>query len=252
MNISQGPSSSSRGGAGDRARVPDEAALSDRVLDARLPEMAVDAECWSRPPRWAMRPSSCGASKARWISTKRPELTGTRAGQTLKDLARARPDSLGSRRLGAHARGRSQSTGGAAGRRQALHRSRGTAQCALRPCLPRQSSARRSTRGDVTLRIIDGLRTLGDHAKGSGVTVILESHGDFTDSPSLLDIFTGAAIRTSRCSGTRITRPCSARKRRPTTLQAPRLATCATRTSRIHARKAPAFATSSPAPARCR
>jgi len=48
-------------------------------------------------------------------------------------------------------------------------------------------------RADVTLRIVDGLRTLGDHAKGSGVTVILESHGDFTDSPSLLAIFKGAA-----------------------------------------------------------
>ena len=37
----------------------------------------------------------------------------------------------------------------------------------------------------VTARVIDGLRTLGEHAKGSGVAVIIESHGDFTDSPSL-------------------------------------------------------------------
>jgi len=42
---------------------------------------------------------------------------------------------------------------------------------------------------DRTLdRIAAGLRTLGDHAKGSGVTVVLETHGDFTDSPTIVDI----------------------------------------------------------------
>jgi len=43
-------------------------------------------------------------------------------------------------------------------------------------------------------RIVDGLRLLGDHAKGSGVGVIIESHGDFTDSPSLLKLLNGAAM----------------------------------------------------------
>lgn len=43
-------------------------------------------------------------------------------------------------------------------------------------------------------RIIAGLRELGDHAKGSGVTVLLESHGDFTDSPTLLEILRGAGM----------------------------------------------------------
>jgi sugar phosphate isomerase/epimerase len=37
-------------------------------------------------------------------------------------------------------------------------------------------------------RIADALRGLATYAKGSGVTVIVESHGDFTDSPSLLDL----------------------------------------------------------------
>ena len=37
-------------------------------------------------------------------------------------------------------------------------------------------------------RIADALRSLAAYAKGSGVTVIVESHGDFTDSPSLLDL----------------------------------------------------------------
>ncbi|AHG93156.1 Xylose isomerase domain-containing protein TIM barrel (plasmid) [Gemmatirosa kalamazoonensis] len=42
---------------------------------------------------------------------------------------------------------------------------------------------------DRTLdRVAAGLRTLGDHAKGSGVTVVLETHGDFTDSPTIVDI----------------------------------------------------------------
>lgn len=34
-------------------------------------------------------------------------------------------------------------------------------------------------------RVIAGLRELGGHAKGSGVTVLLESHGDFNDSNTL-------------------------------------------------------------------
>ena len=50
------------------------------------------------------------------------------------------------------------------------------------------------TRQAVTARVIDGLRTLGDHAKGSGVAVIIESHGDFTDSASLAEILKGAAM----------------------------------------------------------
>ncbi len=33
-----------------------------------------------------------------------------------------------------------------------------------------------------------GLRALGAHARGSGVTVLLESHGDFVDSPTLLAV----------------------------------------------------------------
>ena len=46
----------------------------------------------------------------------------------------------------------------------------------------------------VVTRVIDGLRTLGEHARGSGVAVIIESHGDFTDSPTLLQLLNGAAM----------------------------------------------------------
>jgi sugar phosphate isomerase/epimerase len=41
-------------------------------------------------------------------------------------------------------------------------------------------------------RIITGLRELGDHAKGSDVTIIVESHGEFVTSPPLLEIIRGA------------------------------------------------------------
>ena len=46
----------------------------------------------------------------------------------------------------------------------------------------------------VVKRVIDGLRTLGEHAKASGVSVIIESHGDFTDSPTLLQLLNGAGM----------------------------------------------------------
>jgi sugar phosphate isomerase/epimerase len=41
-------------------------------------------------------------------------------------------------------------------------------------------------------RIIAGLRELGDHAKGSGVTIIVESHGEFVTAAPLLEIIRGA------------------------------------------------------------
>jgi sugar phosphate isomerase/epimerase len=41
-------------------------------------------------------------------------------------------------------------------------------------------------------RIAAGLRTLGEHAKGSGVGVLIESHGDFMKSPDLLELLTAA------------------------------------------------------------
>ena len=46
----------------------------------------------------------------------------------------------------------------------------------------------------VVKRVVDGLRTLGEHGRGSGVAVIIESHGDFTDSPTLLQLMNGAGM----------------------------------------------------------
>jgi sugar phosphate isomerase/epimerase len=40
-------------------------------------------------------------------------------------------------------------------------------------------------RSATIARIAEGLRALAAHARGSDVTVLIESHGDFTDSPSL-------------------------------------------------------------------
>src|SRR5436190_23405952 len=43
-------------------------------------------------------------------------------------------------------------------------------------------------RADMLAHIAGGLRTLGDYARGKNVTVVIESHGDFTDSPALLEL----------------------------------------------------------------
>src|SRR5213592_2434802 len=43
-------------------------------------------------------------------------------------------------------------------------------------------------RADMLAHIARGLRELGDYARPKGVTVLIESHGDFTDSPSLLEL----------------------------------------------------------------
>src|SRR2546427_8742568 len=43
-------------------------------------------------------------------------------------------------------------------------------------------------RADMLAHIARGLRELGDYAGPKGGTVLIESHGDFTDSPSLLEL----------------------------------------------------------------
>lgn len=53
------------------------------------------------------------------------------------------------------------------------------------------------TMESATGRIIDGFRALHDHAKGSGVTLLIESHDEFTTSQSLLGILKGASLSTA-------------------------------------------------------
>ncbi len=43
-------------------------------------------------------------------------------------------------------------------------------------------------------RIIAGLKELGTHARGSGVQVLMETHGDFPDSATVLQIMEGAGM----------------------------------------------------------
>lgn len=45
-------------------------------------------------------------------------------------------------------------------------------------------------------RVVEGLRTLGEHAKGSGVSVLIESHGDFARSADLKTILTAVNLPT--------------------------------------------------------
>jgi len=47
-------------------------------------------------------------------------------------------------------------------------------------------------REQVLDRVASGLHELGTYAGARGVTVMIESHGDFTDSPTLSEIFTRA------------------------------------------------------------
>ncbi len=53
------------------------------------------------------------------------------------------------------------------------------------------------TRQATIERIIDGMRRLGEHASSSGVAVIIESHGDFADSASLLQILEASQMPTT-------------------------------------------------------
>lgn len=47
-------------------------------------------------------------------------------------------------------------------------------------------------REEVIARVTDGLHQLGEYAGPRGVTVIIESHGDFVDSPTLKEVLTRA------------------------------------------------------------
>src|SRR2546428_3907839 len=50
-------------------------------------------------------------------------------------------------------------------------------------------------RDAMLAHIAGALHELGDYAKGKGVEVIIESHGDFTDSPALLELLQRGRVR---------------------------------------------------------
>ena len=127
--------------------------------------------------------------------TKRPEFIGTQIGQSLKDLAAL---NLKISDLGASAR---MHEADPKVRAAQLDEGRRFIDLANRLGVPYvrvfgDKVPAGETRASAIARVIEGLRTLGEHAKGSGVSAIIESHGDFTDSPSLLEILKGAAMPT--------------------------------------------------------
>jgi len=125
--------------------------------------------------------------------TKRPEFSGTRLADSLKDL-----DAAGLRvsDLGASAR---MHEADPAVRAAQLDEGKRFVDLAHQLHAPYvrvfgDKVPAGQSKADVVSRIVDGLRTLGEHAKGSGVGIIIESHGDFTDSPTLTDILTRSAM----------------------------------------------------------
>ena len=126
--------------------------------------------------------------------TKRPEFIGTRLAQSMKDL-----EAVGPRRSRTSARPRActRPSPRPARRRSTKAAASSTSRTSC-TCRTSASSATRCRPGEpkasAVARVVDGLRTLGEHAKGSTVGVIIESHGDFTDSPTLLEILKTAAM----------------------------------------------------------
>jgi sugar phosphate isomerase/epimerase len=125
--------------------------------------------------------------------TQLPEFTGTRLGDSVKDL-----EALGLKisDLGASARMHESDPKVRAAQMDEGKRFVDLAQRLHAPYvrvfgdkIPAGESKR-----DVMARVMEGLRTLGEHAKGSGVGILIESHGDFTDSPTLLELLKGAAM----------------------------------------------------------
>jgi sugar phosphate isomerase/epimerase len=125
--------------------------------------------------------------------TKRPEFVGSRLGQSMKDLEAA---GLRISDLGASARMHEAEP---ATRAAQLDEARRFIDLAHQLRVPYirvfgDKVPEGEPKPSVIARVVDGLRTLGEHAKGSDVVITIESHGDFTDSPTLLEILKGAAM----------------------------------------------------------
>jgi sugar phosphate isomerase/epimerase len=172
---------------------------------------------FQKPPRFPIAFSTLGCPKWAWARileqasalgyaavelrgvegemdlTKRPEFTGSRISQTMKDLEAL---NLVISDLGASARMHESDPKARAAQ---MDEGRRFIDLAARLSVPYvrvfgDRIPQGETRAAVTPRVIDGLRTLGEHAKGGNVSVIIESHGDFADSQSLLAILDGAAL----------------------------------------------------------
>ena len=125
--------------------------------------------------------------------TKRPELSGSGLAQSLKDL-----DAQGLRisDLGASA---TMHEFEPAKRKAQLDEARRFIDLAHRMNVPYvrvfgDKILAGQTKEATVDRVVSGLRELGQHAKGSGVQVLMESHGDFPDSPTLLELMKDVAM----------------------------------------------------------
>ncbi len=127
--------------------------------------------------------------------TRRPEFTGTRLADSLKDL-----DAAGLRisDLGTSARMHESDPKLRAAQIDEGKRFVDLARELRAPYVRvfGDSIPAGQPKADVLSRVVDGLRTLGEYAKGSGVGIIIESHGDFTDSPTLGELLKRTAIDT--------------------------------------------------------
>jgi sugar phosphate isomerase/epimerase len=125
--------------------------------------------------------------------TKRPEFASGRIAQTMKDLKAL---GLTISDLGASARMHESDPKVRAAQ---LDEGRRFIDLAARLSVPYvrvfgDRVPKGEAKADTIPRVVDGLRTLGEHARGSGVAVIIESHGDFADSPSLGEILSRVAL----------------------------------------------------------
>jgi len=123
--------------------------------------------------------------------TKRPELTGTQLAQSMKDV-----EALGLRisDLGASARMHEADPKVRAAQMDEGKRFIDLAHQMKVPYVRVFPDKILATEPKLTslARIVDGLRTLGAYAKDANVAVIMESHGDVTDSLTLLEVLRGA------------------------------------------------------------
>jgi sugar phosphate isomerase/epimerase len=128
--------------------------------------------------------------------TKSPQFTGAKLKESMQDLAAAglKVSDLGaSSRLGEP---------DAAKRQAQLDEARRFIDLAHAMKVPYVrvfggNLAAGQTREDGIERVIAGFKELHAHAKGSGVTVVIESHDEYTDSPTLLRILKGASVPTA-------------------------------------------------------
>jgi sugar phosphate isomerase/epimerase len=140
---------------------------------------------------WGYRAIELRGIQGEMDLTKRPELTGSGLGETMKSLAAL---DLVVSDLGSSAHFHDTDP---AKREQNLDEGRRFIDLAHAMNVPYvrvfgNSLPPRQPREAGIKRISEGLRTLGEHAQGSGVTVILETHGDLVTSPLLTAVLADA------------------------------------------------------------